>query len=168
MRYSTSMGSKWPHWTKRYWTHVEKRSPDECWLWTGSVISGTAKNGRNRYGRIMCDRTYVLAHRISYLIHKGPVPDGLLIMHSCDEPRCQNPQHLRVGTQLDNIRDCIAKGRANRAVGEAAGASVLTERDVLKIRSLYPGRSQQSIADRYGVKQTTISRIVLRQTWGHV
>jgi hypothetical protein len=77
---------------------------DECWLWTGTVASG--------YGRIRIGaRQREQAHRVSWMLVNGPIPQGLFVLHSCDVRRCVNPGHLFLGTQLDNMRDAQEKGR---------------------------------------------------------
>jgi hypothetical protein len=89
---------------QRFWSKVEIREPDVCWLWTASV------NNRG-YGRFWITGQIVLAHRVSFKLHKGSLDPNLNVLHSCDERRCQNPTHLFQGTQLDNIHDMVAKGR---------------------------------------------------------
>lgn len=74
-----------------------------CWLWLGSLRSG--------YGRVSVQRRGYFAHRVSYEMHKGEIPSGAIVCHSCDTPICVNPDHLFCGTQRDNISDAIAKGR---------------------------------------------------------
>ena len=75
-----------------------------CWIWT------SAKSG-NGYGAITLRRKSMAAHRVSFIIHKGEIPDGLIVMHSCDVPLCVNPDHLSLGTHRDNAADMVAKGR---------------------------------------------------------
>ena len=91
-------------WTKeeRFWVKVV-RGPD-CWNWNGGkLVEG--------YGRFVDRGKYVLAHRVSWEIHNGPIPEGLCVLHRCDNPPCTNPDHLFVGTHGDNARDRAAKGR---------------------------------------------------------
>ncbi|MFD5425234.1 HNH endonuclease signature motif containing protein [Streptomyces sp. NPDC127084] len=84
---------------------VDKDGAGGCWIWT-------AARGDHGYGTLQGDdgRT-VGAHRFSYELHHGPIPEGLLVMHSCDNPPCVNPDHLSVGTHADNMRDMATKGR---------------------------------------------------------
>lgn len=90
-----------------FWHLVDKRGPDDCWPWQGSLYVG--------YGRIKDgQRGRVGAHRVSWELHHGPIPDGLWVLHRCDNPPCVNPAHLFLGTPGDNVRDMHAKGRWSR------------------------------------------------------
>lgn len=75
-----------------------------CWLWSAN---GVAKG----YGQLSFRKRKILAHRISYELHKGEIPSGMLVLHKCDVPACVNPSHLFIGTHADNIHDCMSKGR---------------------------------------------------------
>jgi len=86
----------------RFWRYVEKTS--SCWIWKG------AKQPFG-YGVILFRKKYVGAHRVSWILNEGEIPEGLSVLHHCDTPACVNPRHLFLGTQKDNIRDGIAKGR---------------------------------------------------------
>lgn len=89
---------------KRFMNYIDMRDDDECWPWLGGLTNGRGMfsyQGKNEY-----------AYRISYLINKGPIPNGKLVMHSCDNGNCINPKHLKLGTHKDNSDDKIAKGRA--------------------------------------------------------
>ncbi len=89
----------------RFWARVQK-NPDGCWIFAGAK---TSPGGHIYLSRE--DGSRVSAHRFSYELHVGPVPAGLVVMHSCDVPACVNPDHLRAGTQKQNVHDAIAKGR---------------------------------------------------------
>lgn len=133
-----------------------------CWLWTGCAL----KSG---YGRIGVGGSVKLAHRVSWEIHRGAIPDGLFVLHKCDTPACVNPDHLFVGTHLDNGRDKARKGRSWHPVGALHGRSKFTESDVVEIRSMCrDGISLAEIASRYGVSDSTISAIKTRRNWNHV
>jgi hypothetical protein len=90
----------------RFWAKVNRRGPDDCWVWTGS----TDPRG---YGHIWRQGRLVPTHRLSYELNRGPIPDGMCVLHRCDNPPCCNPSHLFLGTKADNAHDMHAKGRAH-------------------------------------------------------
>jgi hypothetical protein len=93
---------------ERFWRHVQPGDLDECWEWTGS----RDRHGYGRIGERINGKFYLRrAHRLSFEMHHGPVPDGLYVLHSCDRPCCVNPSHLRIGTQRENYEDSVARGR---------------------------------------------------------
>lgn len=145
----------------RFWSYVAFEGDDECWLWTG------CKNVCG-YGRASRDGgANVLAHRLVYELAVGEVPEGLCVMHVCDTPACVNPAHLRLGTQNDNVADCVAKGRTAR--GEKNAKAKLTSADVRAIRSaVRRGESQRAVAADFEVCPKTVSRINRGLTWRHV
>jgi hypothetical protein len=104
-----------------------------------------------------------LAHRVSYERHKGPIPDGLHILHSCDNPSCVNPDHLRTGTQADNNRDRDERGRQVAVKGEAHGATTITNEQAQEIREA--AGTLKELGLRYGVHLSTISNIKRGKTW---
>lgn len=87
----------------QFWSKVEKRGAD-CWLWT-------RYRDEHGYGRTWFDGGHITAHRLAYILTHGEIPDGAHILHSCDNPPCVNPAHLRAGTRSDNMRDKVARGR---------------------------------------------------------
>lgn len=144
---------------QRFWERVNKRSDDGCWVWTGIIR-------RNGYGYLAGMR----AHRLSYEIHHGPIPDGFYVLHHCDNRPCVNPDHLYVGTALDNSRDMDRRSR--RAVGSRNGYSKLTEWDVRDIREMWANDTctltMTEIARGYKVHQSTIGCVLNGTTWAHV
>jgi len=98
---------------ERFWSKVDKRGPDECWPWKAGKVKG--------YGWFWANGKDIQAHRFVYELVVGPIPNGLNILHKCDNHPCCNPAHLWPGTDLDNARDCIAKGRAVHPCGDHHG-----------------------------------------------
>lgn len=134
-------------------------SPDGCWYWTAASSMG--------YGQFMLNGKSVKAHRLSYEIHKGPVSTELDVLHTCDNSRCVNPDHLYLGNDFDNMRDMIKRGRRNHAIGSRIGISKLTELQVIEIRSQKNPKSTE-LAKKYGVSRFTIRFIIKRKTWKHI
>ncbi len=97
----------------RFWDKIDKSAgPDGCWLWAASAnVKGYGQFAITGSDRVDGRRRMMLAHRMAYLLSKGPIPDGLLVMHSCDCPPCCNPRHLSVGTPYENTHDAINKKR---------------------------------------------------------
>ena len=158
-----------------------------CWDWTAA--RKTDGDPRYDYG-VICvgskaDNWRIMrAHRLSYELHTGPIPEGMVICHRCDRPCCVNPAHLFVGTMADNTRDMFAKGRHRAEQGDQASAhrkpeclprgkdhckAKLNEALVCVIRKLHnDGLSNPSIARRFGVGINCVRSVVIRRTWKHV
>ena len=133
-----------------------------CWLWDRA-------HSKAGYGQIGIGSKVVYAHRLSYELHYGPIPEGLHIIHSCDCRSCVNPAHLSAGTHQDNMTDMVNKGRqpgGAMVIGEDHGNAKLTENQVREIRA--DSRTQREIAAAYGVHQALISGIKLRKSWRHM
>lgn len=141
----------------RLWRRIQKAGPDDCWPWTG----GCCPRGYGRIGNDEKKMRNVLTHRAAYEDAIGPVPEGLNVLHRCDNPPCCNPAHLWLGTRADNNADMAAKGRANGGglKGQKNGNAKLTNKQAAKIFAAKG--SQTSIAARYGVSQSTVSLIKL-------
>lgn len=171
---------------ERFWKHIITH-PDGCWEWVGATKQG----GYGKIGQSLPVQRTLQAHRVSWEIHYGPVPKGIDVLHTCDNPPCCRPDHLFLGTQVDNSRDMVRKGRHVSKTrpeslrrgdnhpfrlrpetvlrGEKNSRAKLTEETIREIRMWHQqGTSQQTIANRYGVDQTTISTVVRRKTWKHV
>jgi hypothetical protein len=149
---------------ERFWAKVKVGKPDECWEWQAST------DGRG-YGQLNGGNRSLRAHRVSYELHFGSIPDGLDVCHRCDNRRCVNPHHLFVGTRSDNVQDMLKKGRGNFVpqVGSKNHLSKLHEDDIPEIRELAAGGlTCAAIASRFGVTAENISMIVRRLTWSHV
>jgi hypothetical protein len=152
----------------RFWKFVDRKGPEDCWNWTG----GCAGPPGNEYGSFQPGGRAVKrtkAHRFSYTIHCGPIPDGLFVMHTCDNRLCVNPAHLQLGTPLDNMRDKIAKGRERYPQGPARAATRLSEDNVRTIRSApkYYGYIND-LAARFGVGRGHINKILHREKWRYL
>lgn len=124
-----------------------------CWLWTGAK----AKNG---YGSVTHNGRRQSAHKATYEELIGNVPDGNVVMHTCDRKSCVNPAHMRVGSYAENTADMVLKGR------QGVRQRKLSQEDVDAVRSMCAsGLSQQLVASLYGVSQTCVSQIVRRITY---
>lgn len=147
----------------RFWSKVRKGEPEECWPW----IRACNQDG---YGRVTIWPHAYQAHRIAYLLTRGAFPHELCVLHTCDNPACVNPTHLRLGTHTDNMRDREDKHRRVVLKGEAVGNSKLAAKDVVCIRQQYAASrvSQRVLALKYHVGISTISEILRRQRWKHV
>jgi hypothetical protein len=147
----------------RFWEKVDRRGPDDCWLWTKATNEhgyGVMRPEGKRSG------SAVKAHRVSLML-AGVNVGGWLIRHSCDNPPCVNPAHLSVGTHADNAADMVSRDRQAR--GSRSGASKLTEQQVAEIRTRAgAGELHRILAAEYGVSRPTISYVVNRKGWTHV
>jgi len=143
---------------ERFWSKVDKSS--DCWEWTASRLPAG-------YGRFSVNRKIITAHRAAYLLSCGAIPNGLHVLHKCDNPPCVNPDHLFLGTAKDNMRDKAAKGR--QPIGENAYQAKLTDGDVRVIRGLVEAGCKQShISEFFGICKQIVSDVVLYKTWKHV
>ncbi|MGE3598815.1 MAG: HNH endonuclease [Dehalococcoidia bacterium] len=147
----------------RFWSYVDSSAgPDACWEWTRSRI-------HDGYGRFWDTKRMWRAHRFAWTITHGDIPDGIVVLHKCDNPPCCNPSHLALGTTSDNNWDKVHKGRFQDQRGERNPYAKLTADDVRAIReALKGGESQSSIATRHNVSQSNISFIALGKSWRHV
>lgn len=134
-----------------------------CWIFTGG-----SKN--NFHGSLWIDGKSVQVHRYAWELTQGEIPKGLFVLHKCDVGMCVNPEHLFLGTQVDNIVDMDTKGRSNRSQpGKKNGRATLTEQDVLEIRRLAAeGMTPIIIWKKYDVGKTTIYKIIKRELWSHI
>ena len=141
---------------KRFWSKVHKGL--HCWEWQ-------AAKRDDGYGCIKIAGKSVQAHRQSYTLTNGPIPDGMLVLHKCDNRMCCNPDHLFLGTHQDNTDDMIAKGRHPHK--ETNGKSKLTQAIVDEARQLYAagGVTLTTLAQKYGVTRQAIGDAVKGRSW---
>lgn len=132
-------------------------SDDECWPWRG------AKNLKG-YGKIARAGKFHGTHRVAYESRHGPIPDGALILHSCDNPPCCNPSHLRIGTHLENSKDMVDRGRS--ATGEKHWSARLSSSDVQSIKTrVMAGETQRAVAKDLGLSFQHVSDIIRGKRW---
>jgi hypothetical protein len=149
-----------------FWAYCTPGAPDDCWLWQGPTYKD--------YGFFKWQNVRYYAHRIAYELHYGTIlvgenPRDTSVCHTCDTPTCCNPAHLFLGTQSDNARDMVRKGRQAQFPGSKHGNAKLTEQDVAEIRQrVNDGEPQINLAREYGVSTTTVCSIVKRKSWKHV
>jgi hypothetical protein len=141
-----------------FWPSVD-RSGDGCWPWTGNLHPGSG------YGRFWLNGRLWRAHRIAYELTYGPIPAGLMVCHTCDNPPCCRPEHLFPGTSLVNMQDKMAKGRGNTGVKN--GHARLTPALVEAIRHRYAtgNISYGKLADEFGLESSHVWKIVNRKQW---
>jgi len=152
----------------RYWNMVDKDGPllrvelGRCWKWKGHV-------GKNGYGSIGVQKGHeevmpvFTSHRASWIVHFGDIPDGLFVLHKCDNRECSNPEHLFLGTQKDNMRDAASKGRIPER-------GKFNSEQVLEIRKEMKGgkKNWTEVGRKYGVRPKTIKALVRKVTYGSV
>lgn len=151
-------------WTDRFWEKVAKTEDgDQCWIWL-------ATGDREGYGHFKIRGYQYRAARVAYFLATGEQPSGKMVLHSCDNPRCVNPGHLRLGTASDNSLEMKNRNRSCRLLGEANNAAKLTESDVLWIRQrhIHSRVSYRSTAEIFGVSEALIGCIVRRENWRHL
>lgn len=125
------------------------------------------KTDKKGYGKFYYDYRHYRAHRVAWEIYNGPIPQGLLVRHKCDNPPCANPEHLELGTDADNSRDAVERSRT--LTGERNTFAKLNATTVLKIRAeKAAGDRAVVLAERYNVTRRTINDIVSRRTWDHI
>lgn len=144
---------------RRFWPKVRK-TPG-CWLWVGSKTMGYGQLGTG--GDVS---TKILAHRLSWLLHHGSIPEGVCVLHKCDVRACVRPDHLFLGTHRDNMLDAEVKGRARHPCGEEHSHAKLTEEGVRKARWLrQQGASIYRLAHQFGVSDVAMRNALIGRTW---
>ncbi len=143
---------------------AEKVSPEPntgCWLWT-------ARCDDKGYGRLKVHNRPCAAHRVSWEIHRGPVPLGRFVLHRCDTPTCVNPGHLFLGTHRENMRDMVAKGRSSSANrrGEGNPGAKLTKERVAELRAARAaGLSHRKLAARFEISTGQVHNVLTGKCW---
>ena len=132
-----------------------------CWLWTAAQNS-------DGYGSIRVAGATLGAHRVSYELYVSEIPDGIHVLHTCDNPACVNPNHFFLGTHQDNMSDRNNKFR--QPLGEEIGNSVLTQQQVIEIRVLYKNSnlSMRKVAAIYDISYSTVQNLISGKTWKHL
>jgi hypothetical protein len=136
----------------RFMSYVEKT--DSCWIWKGTIKRGG-------YGKLCFkENKSAIASRVAYELFNGPIQDGMYICHLCDVPSCVNPDHLWVGSHMENTLDMIEKERQH---------SKLLSMDIIELRRLWQqGASNASLCERFNITSGTVSSIIHRRIWKHV
>lgn len=150
----------------KFWARTNKKSDNECWLWLGTRGSFSSKTGKGN-GKFTHDGEHYIAHRYSYELHIGKIPENTQCIHSCSVPHCVNPKHLFLGTQSDNVQNKTKKGRGNIPKGEDNFHSKLTTEQVKEIRKLYKDKthSQFDLQDMFGINQSCINLVIKNKTY---
>ncbi len=145
---------------RRFAAKFQPEPNSGCWLWVASV------NG-DGYGHIGIGGGRVeKAHRAAWLLYRGRIPDGVQVLHRCDTPPCVNPDHLFLGSNADNIKDKVSKGRQRSAPGESNGRAVITAPQAAEIRRRSArGETRTALAREFGVSLSTASRIARGELW---
>lgn len=143
---------------KRFWSKISVKSDTECWEWQGKL---------SPYGKFRIGKKMLYSHRVTWEIVNGTIPQEMHVLHSCDNPACCNPNHLFLGSHLDNMRDKVTKNRQHIPKGEMNGFHKLSNQQIEDIRLRYAMRDilQKELAQQYGVSRQHISAIINRHTW---
>jgi hypothetical protein len=147
---------------QRFWSRVNKTG--DCWLWMAGAAQGYGefywleRGKHNRFYR---------AHRFSYELHFGPIPPGLFVLHNCDNRACVRPEHLRLGTNQDNMNDKVVRRRHPAHRGAWAPGRKLTNKHVSEIRRRYAAGAitQKALASLYGISLRTVSDVIRRASF---
>ena len=137
---------------RRFISKLEMRGSDECWEWQAGTVTG--------YGQLCISGKNFLAHRLAWLFWRGPIPDGLCVLHTCDNRPCCNPRHLWLGSRAENNADMVAKGR------QGAKLTVDQAREIFE-RYHAGGATLHALAEEYGIDRSNVGYIANGQRWKH-
>lgn len=152
---------------QRFWDKVDIKTENECWNWKAS----TRGHSTHDYGRFYFRKTRIQSHRVAWIISFGEIPIGLKVCHKCDNPKCVNPNHLFLGTQEDNMKDCKKKGRTgqNLTCGTTRYNAKVNDQKVKIIRAMFDnGYTNKGLSKMFEIAPSTICDIVKRRTWRHI
>ena len=149
----------------RFYSRVKIPNINGCMEWFGGNIKKKCYGGF--HGR---EKKFMTAHRYSYQLFVGKIPEGICVLHKCDNPPCVNPEHLFLGTQQDNAIDMRSKNRGYSTAGENHGRSVLSLDSVKRIRNMYTGKRGEltSLGKIFNVSSSTVHGIVKNKTWRNI
>lgn len=158
----------------RFWKKVNKGTDNECWVWN-------ARKNHDGYGEFWYNNHTVKAHRMSWLLHNGLIPDDKCILHRCDNPPCVNPKHLWIGSLKDNTRDMISKSRQNFVGdfrhlprndyhGEDRSNAKLNDEKVMLMRRLHKksGLSTRKLAKMFSIGKSVAWSVIAQSRWKHI
>lgn len=153
---------------ERFWSKVDKKGDDECWGWLGTI-------DREGYGNLAINlpdgrNTTRKAHRIMWSIYNEEIPKSMVVMHICDNPPCCNPKHLKLGTQPENVQDCVDKNRRAPQNCDNNSSRTLNSIQVLEIKRLYETGeySALNLSKKFGVSPSTINYIIKGKSWKEI
>ena len=143
----------------RFFQYVSKKDEDSCWEWLGT------KN-EDGYGAFLYNGKMIGSHRVSWLLFNKEIEKDKIVLHTCNNPSCVNPNHLRLGTQKENVQQMFSENRDNHARGENVKVSKLKKNEPDEIRKKYEnGKNMVILAKEYNVSCTCISNIISNKTW---
>jgi hypothetical protein len=147
----------------RFWQYVDTEGYGGCWFWTGAKVP-------DGYGHVNLSGKQMAAHRAAWELTYGPIPDGLCVLHHCDNRACVKPTHLWLGTKKDNALDMTIKGRNFLAFGATNGRTILTDHEVRTLKRMYASGkySANKLARIFVVSRRTVQNILTGKIWKHV